>query len=824
MFEKKLSPETETELTALLAEEYEWEGTPFLNRYFARCGEGYINLFAISKDMEKKRTRWFDLSKPFGCEQLQALAEELSPQRYDVYFSTCIAGKAKHSGRIAGKDVTCVPALFMDIDTLRDKTKSGKHLPATCEEVYEKLQALRCCPSEIVCSGQGVHAYWLLREPMLLANDAQRADAKRLMQAFARMVAMQLGYRDLDIQASEPARVLRVPRTVNWKEYPRHGHAVDVTPYGRRTFYDVDTLRRLCSGFLQSPTIVTPTIVPTHSSRPDAVILKQIESDPRTAALWKGDLSAYADNHSRADYALCVALAKHTGADFDQMDRLFRQSGLYREKWDELRGERTYGAMTMEKAATQTPVQPLDLSDPSELGTANRFAARYEGTLLYARELGWLQWRGDRWVRDADDFALQAMISLAEECYRQALAARMEAINDPATEATLKNVQRMRSKQHMDSALKLARSLLLTDAAKFDADPYALNTPAGVVNLRDGTTALHTPQALHTHCTAVSPTDPGSGAFLRCLDLITQGDAAYAHYIQLLMGMMAYGRVSQENLIIAQGEGSNGKSTVFNAAQLVLGSYSTTVDPEILQARPDRSEITRLHMLKGARLVLSNEVDERRAISAARMKRLTSTDRIEARRLYHDSIVFSPSHTLVLVTNFLPELGSLDHGTWRRVRVLPFIHQIPHERAQTNYAETLFQEDGGGILRFILEGAKQFAAYGFKIPEEKVPACVREATARYRDAQNWVGRFLEDCCVITGASADTMGSLALYQVYGRWASDAGEQPVSLRYFVPAIEGVGKLVKDKDRNGRFWRGGQLREDVWKRACADVEGAP
>lgn len=68
------------------------------------------------------------------------------------------------------------------------------------------------------------------------------------------------------------------------------------------------------------------------------------------SALWNGDTSAHDGDWSRADYALCSHLAFWTGGDADRMDRLFRDSGLMREKWDEQRGAETYGERTVRKA------------------------------------------------------------------------------------------------------------------------------------------------------------------------------------------------------------------------------------------------------------------------------------------------------------------------------------------------------------------------------------------------------------------------------------------------------------------------------------------
>ena len=69
--------------------------------------------------------------------------------------------------------------------------------------------------------------------------------------------------------------------------------------------------------------------------------------------LYGGDLSNHNNDASAADLALCNILAFYCRRDLEQMDRLFRQSGLMRPKWDEMRGNSTYGEMTLRKAAKE---------------------------------------------------------------------------------------------------------------------------------------------------------------------------------------------------------------------------------------------------------------------------------------------------------------------------------------------------------------------------------------------------------------------------------------------------------------------------------------
>ena len=87
----------------------------------------------------------------------------------------------------------------------------------------------------------------------------------------------------------------------------------------------------------------------------DSEILAKAMQNPRFAALWAGDLTAHDNDHSRADNALAFLLAFWTGRDTVQADRLFRQSGLMRPKWDRAQSGSTYGAITLQRAADAQP-------------------------------------------------------------------------------------------------------------------------------------------------------------------------------------------------------------------------------------------------------------------------------------------------------------------------------------------------------------------------------------------------------------------------------------------------------------------------------------
>lgn len=96
----------------------------------------------------------------------------------------------------------------------------------------------------------------------------------------------------------------------------------------------------------------------TQTDLADSEILEkasQAKNGEKFERLWSGQTSGY-ESHSEADMALCSILAFWTGGDSQQMDRLFRQSDLIREKWDEVHyGDgATYGEKTIRRAIQGT--------------------------------------------------------------------------------------------------------------------------------------------------------------------------------------------------------------------------------------------------------------------------------------------------------------------------------------------------------------------------------------------------------------------------------------------------------------------------------------
>lgn len=104
---------------------------------------------------------------------------------------------------------------------------------------------------------------------------------------------------------------------------------------------------------VSAPPVSSPVFSPISPSLSDEEILSKARSaknGDKFWRLWNGDTSDYNNDDSRADLALCEMLAFWCNRDFRTIDRLFRQSKLMRHKWDEKRGQKTYGEITVQKA------------------------------------------------------------------------------------------------------------------------------------------------------------------------------------------------------------------------------------------------------------------------------------------------------------------------------------------------------------------------------------------------------------------------------------------------------------------------------------------
>ena len=367
-------------------------------------------------------------------------------------------------------------------------------------------------------------------------------------------------------------------------------------------------------------------------------------------------------------------------------------------------------------------------------------------------------------------------------------------------------IQRRDSK-YITATLKEARPMVEIEHSDLDADGFLLNTPAYTVDLRKGMNGArpHSAEDFITKCTAVVPSDRGKNLWKDALKIFFCGDVDLEAYVQRIAGLAVIGHVYVEALIIAHGDGRNGKSTFWNVLSRVLGSYAGNISADALTVGCKRNVKPELAETKGKRLLIAAELEEGMRLNTSVVKQFCSTDEIFAEKKYKDPFAFTPCHTLVLYTNHLPKVGANDPGTWRRLIVVPFNARIEGSGDVKNYADHLFDNAGPAVLAWMIEGAEKVIAEGFRIEQ---PECVKAATALYRENSDWLDHFLCERCE-TG-DAFTVSSGELYSAYRGFCASIGEYARSTADFYAALELAG-FSRKRTKTSRIIVGLRLKTE-------------
>lgn len=328
-----------------------------------------------------------------------------------------------------------------------------------------------------------------------------------------------------------------------------------------------------------------------------------------------------------------------------------------------------------------------------------------------------------------------------------------------------------RDSKNIAATLKEARPMLEVEQRNLDADEFMLNTPTLTFDLRQGTkfTMEHRPEHFITKQTTVDPSSDGADIWTAALDTFFLKDTDLIDYVQRMVGLSAIGKVYVEALIIAYGEGRNGKSTFWNVIARVLGTYSGNISADMLTVGCRRNVKPELAEAKGKRMLIAAELEEGMRLNTANVKQLCSTDEIYAEKKYKDPFSYTPTHTLVLYTNHLPKVGAIDKGTWRRLIVIPFDAKIEGSADIKNYADYLFEKAGGAILTWVIEGAKKVIADNYKI---EPPNKVRDAIEHYKESNDWLSYFLSERCELDPAYVAK--SSEVYNEYRIFCTQVGE--------------------------------------------------
>lgn len=510
-------------------------------------------------------------------------------------------------------------------------------------------------------------------------------------------------------------------------------------------------------------------------------------------SLYDGQFEAYFGSHSEADMSFCNMLAFWSRCDEEMMDRIFRSSGLMREKWDRRQSGSTYGKLTIAKAVkgcrrVYEPKPEYGISigrakakreyTLDDMGNAARLTDAFSERIRYSYvDKCWYFYDERRWKRD-DSGVVER---LSDEIVEEMKHGLKDYLNQPGDQEDLekqymKHLKYSRSNKGKKSMMAETMHHVPITPSQFDSHNQLLCTPNGIVHLRTGKLTAHDPELYLTRMTLCEYTDHmDCPRWKNFLEEIFNGDRALIRYIQKAVGYSLTGSTVEQCAFFCFGYGRNGKSTFLDIIHAMMGDYAVNIQPETIMVKHNsgNSASSDIARLKGARFVTSVEPNEGMRLNEGLLKQLTGGDKVTARFQYGQEFEFKPEFKLWMGTNYKPIIRGTDTGIWRRIHLIPFQVQIPDDKVD-KHLELHLRSELPGILHWAIEGCRMWQKEGL----EKPPV-MQDALKEYRGEMDVVLAFLSACCTMGEGREKTSD---LYQAYNKWASENNEYVMSSRKF------------------------------------------
>ena len=560
---------------------------------------------------------------------------------------------------------------------------------------------------------------------------------------------------------------------------------------------------------------------------------------------YRGEWQKYFDNQSDADMSFVSMLAFWCGNVEEQIDRIFRGSGMMRLKWDRKQAGTTYGALTIRNAilsnkAIYLPVSQINLHSPDtdfgdldeggrgahasftpdisrvtlsletmqphvnprygreEIGIGNAFADFFKPIARYNRDRGiWYIYDGTVWQPDSENLAVMELAKiLADKLYVYALQIR----DEDTRKRYIERVKKLQYRKNRKTMVEDAKSVFPVSHKVFDRNTSLFNCRNGTLDLTTGEFRAHDPGDFITLMSGVIyDPDMACPRWESFISEVMMNDSGLAGYLQKALGYALTGDTFLECLFILYGATSrNGKGTTMETFLKIMGDYGKTSNPEMLSTKFGASSVSgpseEIARLAGVRFVNISEPEKKITFNAALVKRLTGNDTINARYLHENSFDFRPVFKIFINTNYLPNVTDMTLFDSGRLKIIPFKRHF-EENEQDKGLKAFFAEPENlsGIFNWCLDGYKKFM-------EEKLdpPQAVTNATAEYKNESDRIGQFIE--AWLEEGEGFEVRSSSVYKVYCHWCDEYRYHSENPKNFNAAMEKRFFKVRQRPRDG------------------------
>lgn len=408
-----------------------------------------------------------------------------------------------------------------------------------------------------------------------------------------------------------------------------------------------------------------------------------------------------------------------------------------------------------------------ELQRHTDDGNALLFVELHGHDVRYATDAKqWYAWDGQRWQVSGDTLVLDR----ARQTTRALMDIAMDVTDDQRRQAAVRHASSSLQKNRIKAIpeLALSDSRIGVQTRMFDADPYVLNTPTGILDLRTGVETPHRRDAYLSKTTGIGyDSSLAAPEWEEFVNWAMGGHPEMVEFLQRSVGYALFGETRENVLFLFHGGGANGKTTFLNIFERILGDYALHAEADLLTPK-DGGSTTGQADLFGKRFVVASETRAGRKLDERTVKQLTGGDTVTARRLYRDFFSFEPSHTIFFAMNDRPTISDSSHGMWRRVLLVPWEQRVEVGSQDKDKAQRIVAKEGPGVLAWAVEGFQKWHKTG----DLAIPSAVRAATESYRTEEDSLGAFIEDN-IEDGDESDFINLAMVQSRYSLWCSEQG---------------------------------------------------
>jgi putative DNA primase/helicase len=473
----------------------------------------------------------------------------------------------------------------------------------------------------------------------------------------------------------------------------------------------------------------------------DQILLNKMfasKKGERIRALYNSDTSAYKNDDSSAEMALCSYLAFWTRKDAMQMERIWLASPLgSREKTQQ---RKDYREMTIAAAistcnaiyepkykvlksiSSQSMAYRLLSKDKDQLFIDMRKVMSYAFIFPEKNPLLRVTPEGQFYDYNNGVYRMQTKLDIKNRIYR---ALAEDILGDLASPTTV-------------SKILSQLSASIPSMTESDTDINILNLKNGLLDLRSMTLLPHSPDYISTSQSPASYVPEAKcDQWLIFMDQVTKGDRELIDYMQEVVGYCALTNdTSHHAAFFIYGPGGNGKGTfTLIISSLVDQTLVYHASVEQITGRFGGSQMI------DKRLVILDEPNLKEFKSEVFRKYVSGEPSFAEKKGVTEMIPFKPRARFIITTNEPPRYDEANDANARRFHIIPFTNKFEGDKIILNLSSKIISEERDGILLWAIEGLKRLQKRGVFLRPEIV---IKEQKIIRRDNSSVRGFFDEN--------------------------------------------------------------------------------